>query len=112
MSAARTNWHAGPLPALDIADPFEVDVERAGKPIDLAGPTARLDVRLEELLRREAELDTLGVSCSLKERPDVVCTLCPISEAENDSPLGGLCRVAREQEAVCTQLAVQRHAEG
>lgn len=111
MGAARTNWHADRLPTLEIDDPFEVDVEEVGKPIDLSVPTATLDVRLVELLHREESLERLGVTCEIKALPDVVCSACPVSRAEDsDVPLGALCRVSREQEAVCTQLAVQRHA--
>jgi hypothetical protein len=108
VSAARTNWHSDGLPTLEIEDPFEVPVEKVGQPIDLSHPTARLNVRLTELLRREGQLDALGVSCSIKDKSDVVCSVCPLSKAGDDSaPLGALCRIGREQEAVTTQLAAQ-----
>ena len=83
--------------------------QTAGAPIDLSEPTAKLDVRLVELLHREAQLDGLGVGCELKERSDVLCSLCPVSQASDENaPLGALCRVGREMESVCTQLAVAR----
>lgn len=105
---ARTNWFNDQIPTASLADPFEVDVEAVGKPIDLTQPTASLDVRLTELLHREAALDNLGVTCGLKDRRDVVCSVCPISMAgEQNVPLGDLCRVGREQEEVTTRLAVQ-----
>lgn len=108
MPVARTNWHSDLLPTLELEDPFEVPVESVGKPIDLSGPKATLLVRVQELMHREGQLDALGITCSLKERVDVICSVCPVSEAENgDSRLGELCRVSREQEVVVTQLAVE-----
>lgn len=110
MSVARTNWYSDQLPTLDLDDPFEVPVEDVGEPIDLSEPTARLNVRLQELVNREGQLDELGITCELKGRTGVVCSLCPVSQAANEkSPLGALCRVGQEQEAVCTQLAVGQH---
>lgn len=107
MGAARAKWYSGQLPTISGPDPFEVEVGEVGELIDLSHSTARLQVRLTELVRRESELDNLGVSCDLKQLHDVVCSACPVSEAGNDSSeLGSLCRVGREQEMVLTELAV------
>lgn len=108
MPAARTNWHTDRLPTLDLPDPFEAPVEEVGEPIDLSQRTARLNLRLKELIYREGRLDALGITCDLKDERDILCTLCPVSMAgDEDAPLGDLCRVGREQESVCTQLAVE-----
>lgn len=108
MTVARTQWYADQIPIAEEADPFEVPVEDVGELIDLSGPTARLDIRLKELLYREGNLDELGITCDLKNKPDVLCSVCPVSRAgDENAPLGALCRVGREQESICTQLAVE-----
>lgn len=112
MPGARANWYVDQPPALDGPDPFEVPIEDVGELIDLSKPTAQLTVRLTELLNREGRLEAIGVTCDLKSRSDVVCSACPISRAgDPTAPLGALCRVGREQESVCTQLAVQGQHE-
>jgi hypothetical protein len=108
VGVARTTWYSDQIPVTEEADPFEVPVEDVGELIDLSHPTARLNVRLKELLNREGHLDSLGITCDLKDKPDVLCSVCPVSRAGDHSvPLGALCRVGREQESICTQLAVE-----
>lgn len=106
----QSNWFVERIEAGDDAgDPFAVPVEEVGSRIDLREPTARLDLRLHELVNREARLYNAGVSCAIKERPDTTCHACPISKAHDPTDrLGALCRLGREQEVVCTELAVLR----
>lgn len=106
---AQSNWFVERVDAADDADPFAVPVEEVGKRIDLRDPGAGLDLRLAELVHREARLFNAGITCAIKERPDTTCHACPISQAHDPgSALGALCRLGRQQECVCTELAVLR----
>lgn len=110
----RANWHTAELAELaDWAeDPFEAPIEEVGAPIDLGGPEARLHIELAELVRREANLDRVGITCPIKDRPDTTCHACPVSEAaRREKPIGSLCRLGREQERVLTALAVHQVPE-
>ena len=106
----QSNWFVERIEAgADAGDPFALPVEEVGQRIDLRDPAAVLDVRLHELVMREARLFSSGVSCAIKERPDTTCHACPVSKAHDPSDrFGALCRVGREQERVCTELAVLR----
>lgn len=107
--ATKANWHTDELAELAewSEDPFEQPIEEVGTPIDLGDSQARLNVELVELLRRETNLDRVGITCAIKDRADTTCHACPVSEASrNVKPLGALCRLGREQERVLTELAV------
>lgn len=105
---ARANWFVQAVTDLDDEpDPFEMPVEEVGRKIDLRDPKAALQLRIEELVQREANLFNAGVCCPIKERPDTTCHACPVSRAgDREVALGALCRVGREQESVLTELAV------
>lgn len=107
---AQSNWFVERIDAMqETGDPFAVPVEEVGQRIDLRDPAAALHLRLHELMTREAWLFNAGVSCAIKDRPDTSCHACPVSKAHDPSDrLGALCRVGREQETVCTELAVLR----
>jgi len=107
---ARANWFVEQIEQLDDADdPFSMPVEEVGKRIDLREPQARLHLRLQELLNREGRLFDAGVTCEIKDRADATCHACPVSKAHDSAdPLGVLCRLGREQERTCTELAVLR----
>jgi hypothetical protein len=107
VSVARANWHASLDLPTDGPDPFEAPVEEVGEEIRLASPTAALHLRLRELVNREARLDGIGVTCALKGTPGVVCSACPISRAGTEDRLSALCSIGREQERVCTEIAVK-----
>lgn len=110
--STRANWHTAELDLDDPLggdDPFAMPIEEVGDPIDLRDRGARLQLRLRELCKKEGNLDRNGVTCPIKDRPDTSCLACPISEAADDtSTRGPLCRIGREQERVCTELAVER----
>lgn len=110
MSGVKANWHveaASWADDIDTDSPFSVPIEEIGERIDLRDPKAALDIRLGELLRREGNLDAVGVTCPIKDRPDTTCHACPVSQAHDPSvKLCLLCRVGREQETVLTELAV------
>lgn len=87
------------------ADPFEAPIEELGIPIDLRS-APDLIARLADLLREEGELDGAGVTCSLRGRPGMVCSACPVSQAATQTPMGHLCRNARAQDVVLSTIRV------
>jgi hypothetical protein len=108
--SARANWHTLDLEALvreeGELDPFSAPVEELGERIDLGSPSDRLQIRLGQLLEREAALWNQGVTCPIKDKADTACCACPVSRhADFDEPLGMLCRIGRDEEKVCTELA-------
>lgn len=105
---ARANWFVEELPTLDTEpDPFSAPIEEVGERIDLRDPRAALELRIRELMRREANLYESGLTCPIKDRADSTCHCCPVSAArDEEKPLGVLCRLGREEETVLTELAV------
>lgn len=115
--SARADWHTLDLAALvreeGEFDPFSAPVEELGERIDLSSPSDRLQVRLSQLLEREGALWNQGVTCPIKDRPDTSCNACPVSQhADFEQPLGMLCRIGRDQEKVCTELAAAQCPRG
>lgn len=112
---AKAKWFApARLPDLEGDNPFEGPVEEIGQRIDLTSRGDRLHLRLVELARREGRFTEINVTCEIKNRPDVTCLACPLSEAgDKESALGHICRIGREQEMVATEAVVlaQREAE-
>lgn len=110
----RANWFTGEgVPSLDgEPDPFVAPVEEVGASIDLREPGAALNLRLRELLYREARLYERSITCAIKDSAESTCHACPMSEAHNVSTsLGALCRLGREQEVVLTELAVLKWSD-
>jgi hypothetical protein len=105
---ARANWFtAEEIELGDEPDPFAVPIEEVGQRIDLRDPHAALQIRLTELLHREAALFNADVTCTIKDRPDTTCHACPVSKAHDPKQaLCVLCKIGREQEIVLTELAV------
>lgn len=84
-------------------------MEQVGTPISLDGDIASLSKEVESLMWRESNLFNVGVTCSIKDHPETVCSACPVSKhAQPDDPLAPLCQVGREQERIVTTLAVKR----
>lgn len=108
--STRANWFVEKAELLDDEpDPFAMPVEEVGERIDLRDPQAALQLRLDELIRRESNLFAREITCPIKDRADTSCHACPVSKAhDRQDPLGSLCRLGREQEAVLTELAVLR----
>lgn len=98
----KADWHVsqpdtGPDPFADSVLPF------GSMPVSLDCTTAELDSRISDLLRREARLDDMGVSCALRDCSESTCLACPVSKlGDPDSPLSALCRIGQEQERVVT----------
>lgn len=116
--SVKAKWHEEDL-GVDDTDPFlaygkqeqlDVDVRDAGKPIRLDDPPA-LTRELHELMAREAVLAGKGVTCSLKDRSDTTCSVCPVRSTDGTQALSQLCTVGCDQERVLTRLAVARRAE-
>lgn len=103
----KANWFVQESVSLDEPDPFAMPIEEVGQRIDLRDPAATLQLKLAELLHREANLDRVGVTCAIKDHPDSTCHACPVSEAhDRETALGSLCRLGREQEITLTELRV------
>jgi hypothetical protein len=132
----RANWHQNSV-ALMEGDPFEAQPQLAAsvdptspahssqtmtigsqhipmKPISLDTPVAELRDDLRSLLRREARLFDAGMTCDLKDAPDMNCLACPVSQADNpDVPKCALCRIGQAQEVtLATLLAAERRQRG
>lgn len=103
------NWFVDAEVDVSAPDPFAAPVQERGTRIDLREPTAALELRLAELIAREGRLFNAGITCAIKDRVDTCCSACPVCVAHlREERLSTLCRVGREQEAVCTELAVIR----
>lgn len=101
MPATRANWH---VPAIVVAaeDPFgDIPVEQTGVAVHL-DDVGELELALVELIEQEGQLFNQGVTCAIKDRANTSCHACPLNDK------GDLCRVGRDTEKVCTQLAVAR----
>lgn len=91
----------------DEPDPFAAPVQEVGERIDLRDPKSLLRFRLDELLRREANLFAKDRTCPIRDHPESTCHACPVSHANDpEHDLSLLCRIGREQETVLTELAV------
>lgn len=99
----RANWFVEDLD-VDTTDPFAVDVEEVGQPIDLSGEP-HLNRKVLELAERERALFNLGVECPIKDMPDTSCLACPLSCRDEQVAESGLCKIGQEQERVITRLA-------
>lgn len=110
MAATKANWHLPALP-VDEGDPLAAPdpIERHGTPISLSDQEARLNTQLLELLRAEGDLFDAGLRCEIKDRSDTCCHACPLQNR------GELCDLGRQQEDVCTRMAIanrDRTAQG
>jgi hypothetical protein len=108
----KAHWHQPEL-ALEHELSFDAcpepeRVERVGVPVLLAGPLAELNKQLIGTLSRENALHEQGVTCAIKDRADTSCHACPLYR-DDDSALAQLCGIGREQERLCTELAVRMH---
>lgn len=85
-------------------------IEDVGTPIVLgdAGELAEISERLVESIHRENELANAGVTCRVKTIADASCHACPLYRADG-SPMAELCAIGREQERLCTLIAVHHH---
>jgi hypothetical protein len=109
----RAVWHSE-LVLEEGGDPFAVPeqrrIEDVGTPIVLGaeGEQARLQAALIATLGREGELDARGVRCAIKDVANTSCHACPLYRNDGSAE-AQLCAVGREQEQICTRIAVLHH---
>jgi hypothetical protein len=105
----RADWHT-PALAAEPGDPFEVPerIERVGTPIDLRDDAYELAAALSRTLHDERQLYDDGVTCKIKDVAHASCHVCPLFRNDG-TPMARLCAIGREQERLCTQIAVTRH---
>jgi hypothetical protein len=112
--SVKARWHQAEL-VLDYELSFDADpepkpqrVESAGVPIALRGDRAELSRALADTIGREGALAEQGVTCAIKDIHDTSCHACPLYR-EDGSPAALLCAIGREQERLCTEIAVTYH---
>lgn len=108
MATARARWGLDRFEAPDDdSDPFDVDVEKVGTPIDLVRhkqEAEKLGKELVALVREEAEL---GVTCPIKDMDGTSCLSCPVRMEAPPFPLSRLCAIGVEQERLTTVMAAR-----
>jgi hypothetical protein len=68
-----------------------------------------LEARLRELLKREGNCFDAGITCALKDHPEMTCSACPFHEVGQDTRKSALCRLSKEQERILSILTA-KHA--
>jgi hypothetical protein len=103
----KANWFADDLSA--ESDPFSAMNMSISPVVSIESSEDELYARLQELLKREARLDAVGITCPLKDMPDASCLACPVCKlGDPNSRLSALCRVGQEQERVMTMVAAKQ----
>jgi len=99
----KADWFASPLDT-ETPDPFADSPLPFGSTfISLESTPEELDQRIRDLVKREARLFDMGITCGLRECSESTCLACPVSKlGDPDSPLSALCRIGQEQERVIT----------
>lgn len=70
-----------------------------------------LRAHLRTLIDREGRLSACGITCRLKELPDMTCLGCPVSKAgDKNDAMSVLCRIGRDQETVASMLIAKSHS--
>lgn len=78
--------------------------------ISVETPTEDLREYLRSLNRREARLDATGITCPIKDNPEMSCLACPVSKANDlDDPKAALCRIGKAQEKTVAVALAQKH---
>lgn len=74
-------------------------------------PMDQLRARMGGLLKREAALFDRGVTCPLKDNPEMSCIACPFSKAEAPEQEAEcqLCRIGVGQERLSTIMLAKQH---
>lgn len=108
----RTNWHEDAATGGPTGfDPFDMSSSGAMAAAPLSGAPLSIDLSVDELTRRlrslfkrEGNLFSEGITCSIKDNPEGTCLGCPLNEMAGDSAKGALCKIGCEQERVQTML--------
>jgi hypothetical protein len=80
--------------------------------IGLDTPPEELHRMLKISIQREARLDAAGITCDLKDCPEMSCLACPYNKSgDDDDPKQTLCRVGMEQTIISAYLLAQSKGE-
>lgn len=119
--SVRADWGTQGLVEQDGADPFQMtefaiadpDAKNWGAKVSIETPLDELRDRLLGLSKREAYFFEQGVTCPLKDNPEMSCIACPFSKAEfpEFEAKCQLCRVGVNQETIAT-LMIAKQAVG
>lgn len=102
-----------PVAAVSNATPVDEDRGYYIPPISVEDGVATLRDRLGQLVQREARLDSIGITCPLKDCEDMTCLACPFTEAGNDEERkAALCQIGQQQEIVLAHLLAAKSREG
>ena len=83
------------------------------QPISLDMSLEQLEARAAILVKREGRFYDQGITCAIKDKPDMSCLACPFSKAEDSTNRKcGLCKVGREQDIVGTYMIAKRARSG
>jgi hypothetical protein len=81
--------------------------------ISLDMPMDQLEARAAILVKREGRFYDQGITCAIKDLPDMSCLACPFSKADDpENRKCGLCKVGREQDIVGTYMIAKRARSG
>lgn len=99
----KADWFDRPADA-DGTDPFaDAPLPFGSTFVSLDSSPEELDIRIRDLIKREARLFKMGITCDLRDCAESTCLACPVSKlGDPDSPLSALCRIGQEQERVVT----------
>lgn len=95
--AIRANWFEDEGEVLDEA------VERLGAPIQL-NAAGELRLQLHALVNEESALFDRGIECSIKDRSETCCAVCPINS--KDDRIAPLCALGERQDRLVTEIAI------
>lgn len=100
-----------PFQATDfrIMDPKKQD-RGWGARVSMETPIDRLRARIVGLAKRERWLGDIGITCPLKNNPEMSCIACPFSKAEQPELEGEcqLCRIGIDQERIATLILAKQ----
>jgi len=99
----KADWFDRSADASDT-DPFaDAPLPFGSTFVSMDTPADELQQRIKDLLKREARLFDMGITCDLRDCSESTCLACPVSKlGDPDSPLSALCRIGQEQERVIT----------
>lgn len=107
---AKARWYRTPALPDDDFDPF-ADVDYTPQPpvCPTAPSTDALRRELADLVKQEAALDAMGVTCPIKHDPEGSCLACPVRRTDPRDPRFRLCEIGARQEQILGLLAARRH---
>lgn len=112
-TAETTQPMEGPL-SLAVPGPAPIvgpDAYWSAQDYAIDTSTEDLRARLVELIEREGNLFNCGITCPLKEEPDMTCSACPFHEVGRDTSKSALCRLGKEEERIAALLIAKRASD-